>query len=161
MLVVWEFYLFWATSLCCSLILKTVLIKHIPSFLHYHLRQCTDKKHKILVNITWIGIFLQVFKYFKYVPCLQIHQIIIAYIVYFSDDYVNNVTLGHILELLTFCVEHHTYHIKNYVISKDLLRRVLVLMKSQHKFLVLSKFTSSTKLLCFQCSNVPTTMSIL
>ena len=51
-------------------------------------------------------------------------------------------TLGHILELLTFCVEHHTYHIKNYVISKDLLRRVLVLMKSQHKFLVLSKFIS-------------------
>ena len=62
--------------------------------------------------------------------------------VYFSDDYVNNVTLGHILELLTFCVEHHTYHIKNYVISKDLLRRVLVLMKSRHKFLVLSKFIS-------------------
>ena len=57
----------------------------------------------------------------------------------FADDYVNSVTLGHILELLTFCVEHHTYHIKNYIISKDLLRRVLVLMKSQHKFLVLSK----------------------
>lgn len=55
-----------------------------------------------------------------------------------KDDYVNNVTLGHILELLTFCIEHHTYHIKNYVISKDLLRRVLVLMKSRHKFLVLN-----------------------
>lgn len=55
-----------------------------------------------------------------------------------KDDYVNSVTLGHILELLTFCVEHHTYHIKNYIISKDLLRRVLVLMKSQHKFLVLN-----------------------
>lgn len=60
---------------------------------------------------------------------------------FFADDYVNSVTLGHILELLTFCIEHHTYHIKNYVISKDLLRRVLVLMKSRHKFLVLSKFT--------------------
>lgn len=56
-----------------------------------------------------------------------------------TDDYVNSVTLGHILELLTFFVEHHTYHIKNYIISKDLLRRVLVLMKSQHKFLVLSE----------------------
>ncbi|XP_078351568.1 serine/threonine-protein phosphatase 4 regulatory subunit 3-like isoform X2 [Oculina patagonica] len=55
-----------------------------------------------------------------------------------KDDYVNSVTLGHILELLTFCVEHHTYHIKNYIISKDLLRRVLVLMKSRHKFLVLN-----------------------
>ena len=61
-------------------------------------------------------------------------------IIYLADDYVNSVTLGHILELLTFCIEHHTYHIKNYVISKDLLRRVLVLMKSRHKFLVLSKF---------------------
>ena len=60
---------------------------------------------------------------------------------FFADDYVNSVTLGHILELLTFCIEHHTYHIKNYVINKDLLRRVLVLMKSRHKFLVLSKFT--------------------
>ena len=57
-------------------------------------------------------------------------------------------TLGHILELLTFCVEHHTYHIKNYVISKDLLRRVLVLMKSQHKFLVLSKFAMFLFLFC-------------
>lgn len=55
-----------------------------------------------------------------------------------KDDYVNSVTLGHILELLTFFVEHHTYHIKNYIIGKDLLRRVLVLMKSQHKFLVLN-----------------------
>ena len=59
--------------------------------------------------------------------------------VFSTDDYVNSVTLGHILELLTFFVEHHTYHIKNYIIGKDLLRRVLVLMKSQHKFLVLSE----------------------
>merc|ERR1719494_13160 len=55
-----------------------------------------------------------------------------------KDDYSSSVTLGHILELLTFCVEHHTYHIKNYVISKDLLRRVLVLMKSKHKFVALA-----------------------
>lgn len=59
---------------------------------------------------------------------------------FFIDDYVSSVTLGHVLELLTFCVEHHAYHIKNYIISKDLLRRVLVLMKSKHKFLVLSKY---------------------
>lgn len=75
--------------------------------------------------------------------------------VYFPDDYVNNVTLGHILELLTFCVEHHTYHIKNYVISKDLLRRVLVLMKSQHKFLVLSKFISIVgKIICLHSQDI-------
>ena len=47
--------------------------------------------------------------------------------------------LSLILELLSFCVEHHTYHIKNYILHKDLLRRILVLMKSQHTFLVLCK----------------------
>ena len=50
--------------------------------------------------------------------------------------------LSLILELLSFCVEHHTYHIKNYILHKDLLRRILVLMNSRHTFLVLSKFCS-------------------
>uniref|UniRef100_A0A8C4TIQ8 Serine/threonine-protein phosphatase 4 regulatory subunit 3 n=1 Tax=Erpetoichthys calabaricus TaxID=27687 RepID=A0A8C4TIQ8_ERPCA len=45
--------------------------------------------------------------------------------------------LALILELLTFCVEHHTYHIKNYIMNRDLLRRVLVLMNSKHTFLAL------------------------
>ncbi|KAK3733009.1 hypothetical protein RRG08_002613 [Elysia crispata] len=53
------------------------------------------------------------------------------------DDYQSAQLLGLILELLTFCVEHHTYHIKNYVISKNVLNRVLVLLKSRHSFLVL------------------------
>ena len=48
--------------------------------------------------------------------------------------------LSLILELLSFCVEHHTYHIKNYILHKDLLRRILVLMNSRHTFLVLCKF---------------------
>ena len=60
----------------------------------------------------------------------------------FSDDYQSAQLLGLILELLTFCVEHHTYHIKNYVISKNVLNRVLVLLKSRHSFLVLCKCTS-------------------
>jgi protein phosphatase-4 regulatory subunit 3 len=47
--------------------------------------------------------------------------------------------LSLILELLSFCVEHHTYHIKNYILHKDLLRRILVLMNSRHTFLVLCK----------------------
>ena len=51
--------------------------------------------------------------------------------------------LSLILELLSFCVEHHTYHIKNYILHKDLLRRILVLMNSRHTFLVLSKFRSA------------------
>ncbi|XP_064601832.1 serine/threonine-protein phosphatase 4 regulatory subunit 3-like [Liolophura sinensis] len=54
-----------------------------------------------------------------------------------NDDYQSAQLLGLILELLSFCVEHHTYHIKNYVINKDLLRRVLVLLKSKHTFLAL------------------------
>ncbi|XP_071079163.1 serine/threonine-protein phosphatase 4 regulatory subunit 3A-like isoform X2 [Haliotis cracherodii] len=54
-----------------------------------------------------------------------------------KDDYQTAQLLGLILELLSFCVEHHTYHIKNYVISKDLLGRVLVLLKSRHSFLAL------------------------
>ncbi|XP_001628838.2 serine/threonine-protein phosphatase 4 regulatory subunit 3A isoform X1 [Nematostella vectensis] len=56
----------------------------------------------------------------------------------YKDDYVTSVTLGHIIELLTFCIEHHTYHIKNYVINRDLLRRALATMRSKHKFLVLN-----------------------
>ncbi|KAJ8274786.1 hypothetical protein COCON_G00094110 [Conger conger] len=54
-----------------------------------------------------------------------------------KDDFQSSQLLALILELLTFCVEHHTYHIKNYIINKDILRRVLVLMDSQHAFLTL------------------------
>ncbi|NXQ87488.1 P4R3B phosphatase, partial [Nyctibius grandis] len=53
------------------------------------------------------------------------------------DNYQTAQLLALILELLTFCVEHHTYHIKNYIMNKDLLRRVLVLMNSKHAFLAL------------------------
>uniref|UniRef100_A0A3B5L524 Serine/threonine-protein phosphatase 4 regulatory subunit 3 n=1 Tax=Xiphophorus couchianus TaxID=32473 RepID=A0A3B5L524_9TELE len=54
-----------------------------------------------------------------------------------KDDFQTAQLLALILELLTFCVEHHTYHIKNYIINKDILRRVLVLTASQHAFLAL------------------------
>ena len=56
-----------------------------------------------------------------------------------TDDFKSAATLDHIVELLSFFVDHHTYHIKNYIINKDLLRRVLVLMQSHHKFLALGK----------------------
>ncbi|XP_055926133.1 serine/threonine-protein phosphatase 4 regulatory subunit 3-like isoform X3 [Argiope bruennichi] len=45
--------------------------------------------------------------------------------------------MGLILELLSFCVEHHTYHVKNYVMNRNLLSKILVLMKSKHTFLAL------------------------
>uniref|UniRef100_A0A8C7V317 Serine/threonine-protein phosphatase 4 regulatory subunit 3 n=1 Tax=Oncorhynchus mykiss TaxID=8022 RepID=A0A8C7V317_ONCMY len=54
-----------------------------------------------------------------------------------SDNFQTAQLLALILELLTFCVEHHTYHIKTYIMNKDLLRRVLVLMNSKHTFLAL------------------------
>merc|ERR1711973_35503 len=54
-----------------------------------------------------------------------------------SDSTVQVQVLGLILELLSFFVEHHTYHIKNYILHKDLLRRILVLVKSRHTFLKL------------------------
>lgn len=53
------------------------------------------------------------------------------------DNFQTAQLLALILELLTFCVEHHTYHIKNYIMNKDMLRRVLVLMNSKHTFLAL------------------------
>uniref|UniRef100_A0A6A7FV95 Serine/threonine-protein phosphatase 4 regulatory subunit 3B-like n=2 Tax=Hirondellea gigas TaxID=1518452 RepID=A0A6A7FV95_9CRUS len=53
------------------------------------------------------------------------------------EDYQTAQLVALILELLAFCVEHHSYHIKNYIIHRDLLRRVLVLVKSKHTFLVL------------------------
>ena len=43
-----------------------------------------------------------------------------------------------ILDFLSFCVERHTYHIKNYIMHKDLLKRILILLKSKHQFLALS-----------------------
>ncbi|XP_065184140.1 serine/threonine-protein phosphatase 4 regulatory subunit 3-like [Sycon ciliatum] len=43
-----------------------------------------------------------------------------------------------IMDVLCVCVTAHTYHIRNHIISRDLLRRVLVLTQSVHKHLALS-----------------------
>eukprot|EP00794_Sanderia_malayensis_P020324 gene20324-22323_t len=63
-----------------------------------------------------------------------------------NDDFKTASTLDHIIELLSFFVDHHTYHIKNYIISKDLLRRILILMQSGHKFLVLASLRFCRKI---------------
>ncbi|XP_074036901.1 serine/threonine-protein phosphatase 4 regulatory subunit 3 flfl [Leptinotarsa decemlineata] len=63
-----------------------------------------------------------------------------------KEDYRSVQLLGLILELLSFCVEHHTYHIKNCILNKDLLRKILILMKSTHKFLVLCALRFMRKL---------------
>ncbi|NXW16788.1 P4R3B phosphatase, partial [Circaetus pectoralis] len=74
-------------------------------------------------NVVWFGFFSP----FKSCNAL----------IFLVDNYQTAQLLALILELLTFCVEHHTYHIKNYIMNKDLLRRVLVLMNSKHTFLAL------------------------
>uniref|UniRef100_F6TC91 Uncharacterized protein n=1 Tax=Ciona intestinalis TaxID=7719 RepID=F6TC91_CIOIN len=63
-----------------------------------------------------------------------------------KDDYQTAHLLSLILELVTFSVEHHTYHVKNYILSKDLLRRVLVLLNSRHKFLSLAALRFTRKI---------------
>ncbi|NXG86821.1 P4R3B phosphatase, partial [Stercorarius parasiticus] len=87
----------------------------------------------------------------KYLQCFENLFPICVFVFYLSDAVVGSTKsnticpdnyqtaqlLALILELLTFCVEHHTYHIKNYIMNKDLLRRVLVLMNSKHTFLAL------------------------
>jgi len=45
------------------------------------------------------------------------------------------------VELLTFCIEHHAQYIKNYITNKNLIQRVLVLLKSKHAFLALGMNT--------------------
>lgn len=67
-----------------------------------------------------------------------------------KEDYRSVQLLGLILELLSFCVEHHTYHIKNCIFNKDLLRKILVLMKSTHKFLVLCALRFMRKLIALK-----------
>lgn len=67
-----------------------------------------------------------------------------------NEDYHTVQLLGLVLELLSFCVEHHTYHIKNCIINKDLLRRILVLMKSTHTFLVLGALRFLRKIIALK-----------
>ncbi|XP_031230871.1 protein PPP4R3C-like [Mastomys coucha] len=53
------------------------------------------------------------------------------------DNYQNAQLLEVILEILTFCVQYHSTYIKNYILSNNLLSRILELMSSKHTFLIL------------------------
>lgn len=48
--------------------------------------------------------------------------------------------LSIMLELVTFFMEHHYSQLRNYIVNSDLLTRIITLIKSRHKFLVLSKY---------------------
>ncbi|XP_050170936.1 serine/threonine-protein phosphatase 4 regulatory subunit 3-like [Myiozetetes cayanensis] len=56
----------------------------------------------------------------------------------YDKDYQRAETLALVLDVLTFCMQRHRYHMKRYVTSEDLLRRVLLLLKSKHRFLALA-----------------------
>ncbi|XP_021044314.1 protein PPP4R3C [Mus pahari] len=53
------------------------------------------------------------------------------------DNYQSAQLLGAVLEILTFCVQHHSMYIKHYILSNNLLSSILVLMSSKHTFLIL------------------------
>ena len=44
------------------------------------------------------------------------------------------------MDILSLCVARHTYLIRNYIIDKNALSRVLVLMTSSHAHLALGMF---------------------
>lgn len=54
-----------------------------------------------------------------------------------KDDYytANNEAL--VVRLLCFCIEHHSFSMRQHCISSDLLNKVLVLLSSRHHFLAL------------------------
>lgn len=64
-----------------------------------------------------------------------------------KDTGSNAVLLSHILDLLTVCVEKHSHYIRKYVIDKNLLGRVLVLMTSAHRHLTLASLRFCRKII--------------
>ena len=68
-----------------------------------------------------------------------------------KEDHATVQLLDLILELLSFCVEHAEllHYNKNYIFSRDLLHRILVLMRSRHTFLVLSALRFFRKVISF------------
>ncbi|NWU80350.1 P4R3B phosphatase, partial [Onychorhynchus coronatus] len=65
----------------------------------------------------------------------------------FINDYPMAKLLALILKLLTYCVEWHKEHMRHYIISRDLLRGVLVLMNSKHTFLAFGAFKFIKKII--------------
>ncbi|XP_055420262.1 serine/threonine-protein phosphatase 4 regulatory subunit 3-B-like [Bubalus kerabau] len=53
------------------------------------------------------------------------------------NNYRTAQLLALILDLLSFCVQHHTYYMKKCILNKDLLRKVVIVINSKHTFLIL------------------------
>lgn len=125
---------FTSPVLCCSLLQKTEKTEFL-SFFYKHcmhvlsaplLANTTEEKPSKGNGFPHRVFFITV-----------VFFLLLSAVTFLLDDFQTSQLLALILELLTFCVEHHTYHIKNYIINKDILRRVLVLTASQHAFLAL------------------------
>ncbi|VDL78001.1 unnamed protein product [Nippostrongylus brasiliensis] len=54
------------------------------------------------------------------------------------DDYCTANRQSLIVRLLCFCIEHHSFSMRQHCISNDLLNKVLVLLQSRHHFLALA-----------------------
>ncbi|NXA14626.1 P4R3B phosphatase, partial [Sapayoa aenigma] len=98
----------------------------IFAFLDFFYDRCIDVITAPLLAHTLGGSYEKGNEKFNFFPLLVLKY-----------DYQTAEMLASVLELITFCVKRHKHHMKKYVIKKNLLRRVLVLMKSKHKFLAL------------------------
>ncbi|VDO51411.1 unnamed protein product [Haemonchus placei] len=54
------------------------------------------------------------------------------------DDYCTANRQSLVVRLLCFCIEHHSFSMRQHCISNDLLNKVLVLLQSKHHFLALA-----------------------
>eukprot|EP00116_Pleurobrachia_bachei_P005384 sb/3465646/ len=50
----------------------------------------------------------------------------------------NSSLVASVLDVLSFAVENHTYHVKNYILGKEILQKVLLLMNPRYSFLALN-----------------------
>uniref|UniRef100_T1IP34 Serine/threonine-protein phosphatase 4 regulatory subunit 3-like central domain-containing protein n=1 Tax=Strigamia maritima TaxID=126957 RepID=T1IP34_STRMM len=68
----------------------------------------------------------------------SVHVLIAPLLAYTIDDCYEVVELlSVVLKVLDFCVVSHNFRITRFIVKEDLLRSVLLLLKSKHKFLVL------------------------
>ncbi|GAB1302950.1 hypothetical protein APTSU1_001819100 [Apodemus speciosus] len=66
------------------------------------------------------------------------------------DNYQNAQLLEVVLEILIFCVQYHSTYMKNYILSNNLLSRILVLLSSKHMFLILCAVRFMRKMIGFK-----------
>ncbi|CAM4812302.1 unnamed protein product [Rotaria magnacalcarata] len=103
-----------------------------------YLKLLIDPENSITVSVMEKTEFLSFF-YFRSMSVLLAPLMANTIDLKLTRDDFHIAQLQHlIIDFLIFCIEHHTYHIRNFLQKKDLLKRILVLLKSKHQFLQLS-----------------------